>query len=201
MKKIPTETKNIIVSRYPLDRKTSARPRICAEDGDTKSNQLNLISKGLEALGNSHEHGLKALAGSNSTGTEKDPIELEINDVIYTFTFSCDIYKTTYATEDKNQKIAALMIKVQKDRGSGVFNFSKDDVRKLKTKEFSLKFSPTEDSVSKKNISYSLYNFNKMSLLQFSKSVKDTDIFITISIDDVYKTSSNESSPSFKIWS
>ena len=97
--------------------------------------------------------------------------------------------------------MAALMIEVQKDRGSGVFNFTKDDVRKLKTKDSSLKFSPTNESISKKKISYSLYNFNKMSLLQFSKSVKDTDIFITISIDDVYKTSSNESSPSFKIWS
>ena len=97
---------------YPPDRKTGARPRICEEDGDTKSNKFNLISKGLEALGNSHERGLRALADSNSTGTEKDPIKLEINDVIYTFTFSRDIYKTTYATEDKNQKMAALMMEV-----------------------------------------------------------------------------------------
>ena len=201
MIKCPTEAKNIIVGRYPPDRKTGARPRICPEDGDTKTNQFNIISKGLEALGNSHERGLKALADSNSAGTEKDPIELEVNDTIYTITFTRDIYKTTYATEDKHQKMADLMIEVQKDRGSGVFNFTKDDVRKLKSNESCLKFSPSSESLHKKNISYSLHNFNKMSVLQFSKSVKDTDICITISIEDVYKTTSNESLPSFKIWS
>ena len=84
MIKCPTEAKNIIVGRYPPDRKTGARPRICPEEGDTKRNHFNIISKGLKALGNSHERGLKALADSKSAETEKDPIELEVDDIIYT---------------------------------------------------------------------------------------------------------------------
>ena len=92
------------------------------------------------------------------------------------------------------------MIEVQKDRGSGVFNFTNADVQKLKANESCLKFSPSSESKLNNKICYSLHNFNKMSVLQFSKSVKDTDICITITIEDVYKTPSNESSPSFKIW-
>ena len=198
--KCPTEAKNIIIGRYPPDRRTGERPKICPEEGDSKTNQFNILSRGLEALGNSQERGLKALADSKSAGTEKDPIDLDIDDVIYTITFARDIYKTTYATENKNQKMSELMIEVQKDRGSGVFDFNKADVRRLKTNVSCLKFSPSSESKLNKKICYSLHNFNKMSVLQFSKSVKDTDICITITIEDVYKTPSNESSPLFKIW-
>ena len=75
-----------------------------------------------------------------------------------------------------------LMAKVQKDRSSGVFNFSLDDTKKLKTNELILKFVPDNESIKNKNILYTIHTFNQMTVLQFSKSVKDTDISISIEL-------------------
>ena len=94
-----------------------------------------------------------------------------------------------------------LMKEAQKDRGSGVFNFSKEDIEKLKTKEIQLKFTPTNDTVKLKSLSYSLHSFNNMRVAQFSKSVKDTNISIKIELESTYKSSSgSDENPQFKVW-
>ena len=91
------------------------------------------------------------------------------------------------------------MIEVQKDRCSGVFNFSSHQAQKLRDCEISLKFSPTIETVKKKQLSYTLEIFNKMSVLQFSRSVRDTDITILIELEPVRKLDSTHSP--YKIWS
>ena len=58
-----------------------------------------------------------------------------------------------------------------------------------------LMFVPKNNSVKDKQISYTLGNFNKMTVLQFSKSVKDTDIIISIELEPVA-----ESTNEFTIW-
>ena len=134
MLKCPDEAKNVIKNRYPPDRKSGKRPRICIED-DIKDRSSE-ISDGLKELGRSQERGMIAIAESKKEmkqkGNASDPIEI---DAIYTFTFSRDMHKTTYATECGTQRMEVLMKEAQKDRGSGVFNFSKEDVRRLNTKE------------------------------------------------------------------
>ena len=69
----------------------------------------------------------------------------------------------------------------------GVFNFSPGEIKKLQKKELSLKFLPMNETVKDKHISYTLHNFNKMAVLQFSKSVKDTDICISIELEKASK--------------
>ena len=96
---------------------------------------------------------------------------------------------TTFPTDQKQQLMGDLMVEVQKDRSSGVFNFSSDEIEKLQKNELILKFVPTNDSVKNKNISYTLHNFNKMTVLQFSTSVKDTDISISIELEQISKIS------------
>ena len=107
------------------------------------------------------------------------------------------MYKTTYAMECGSQKMEVLMKEAQKDRFSGVFNFSKEEVEKLNKKEIQLTFTPTDETVKLENLSYSLHSFNKMSVVQFSKSVKDTDISIKIELVPTYNSASDAP---FKIW-
>ena len=197
MLKCPDEAKNVVKNRYPPDRKSGQKPRICVESD--KKDRGSEISEGLKELGRSNERGLIAIAESKTKqkGNASDPIE--ISDTIYTFTFSRDMYKTTYATECGSQKMEVLMKEAQKDRGSGGFNLSKEDVRKLGPKEIQLTFTPTNETVKLKNLSYSLPSFNNMSVAQFSRSVKDTDISIKIELELTYRSSSNKNSP-YKIW-
>ena len=113
MLKCPDEAKNVIKNRYPPDRKSGQRPRICIEN-DMKDRGSE-ISEGLKELGRSHERGLIAIAESKNEmkqkGNASDPIE--ISDAIYTFTFSRDIHKTTYATECGTQLMEVLMKEAQ----------------------------------------------------------------------------------------
>ena len=95
--------------------------------------------------------------------TKNNPIE--IDDTVYTFTFKREEFKTTFPTGDSHKLMKDLMIEVQKDRCSGVFNFSSHQVQKSRDREISLKFSPTNETVKKKQLSYTLEIFNKMSVL------------------------------------
>ena len=202
MLQCPDESKLVVKNRYPPDRRTGLKPRICVDTH--KNDNISDISKGLSDLGRSHERGLLAIAeskknGQKGSGNASDPIE--INDSVYTFTFTRDIYKTTIATECGSQKMQVLMKEAQKDRGSGVFNFSKDDSKKLKTKEIQLKFTPTNPTVKLKCLSYSLHTFNNMRVAQFSRSVKDTDISIKIELESMYKSASgSDENTQFKVW-
>ena len=120
MLKCPDKAKNKIKNRYPPDRKTGLKPKICV-DINQKEN-ISDISEGLRDLGRSHERSLIAIAeskqkgqkGNQQDGNASDPIE--INDSVYTFTFTRDIYKTTFATECGSQKMKVLMKEAQKDR-------------------------------------------------------------------------------------
>ena len=67
-----------------------------------------------------------------------------------------------------------------------MFNFSSEQVQKLIDNEIYLKFSPTNETVKSKKLSYTLVIFNKMSVLEFSKSVLDTDINIVIDLVPVW---------------
>ena len=90
------------------------------------------------------------------------------------------------------------MIEVQKDKCSGVFNFTSEQVQKLIKNEIYLQFSPTNTTVKSKKLSYTLDIFNQMSVLEFSKSVRDTDINIVIDLVPVRVTA--DTHESYKIW-
>ena len=156
-----------------------------------RPSQQQILADSVISLGRLQESGLKALA-RGSKGEESNPIEV---DNIYTFTFKRGAHITTFPTDKRQQRMGELMVEVQKDRSSGVFNFSSEEIKKLKTNELSLKFVPDNDSVKKKNIVYTLHTFNQMTVLQFSKSVKDTDISISIELVPV-PANKNE----FTIW-
>ena len=175
-------------------RKTGERPRILLDKGGGKRSGMTELANLVISLGKHHESRLKAIAGMGET--KNNPIE--IDDTVYTFTFKREEFKTTFPTGDSHKLMKDLMIEVQKDMCSGVFNFSSHQAQKLRDREISLKFSPTNETVKKKQLSYTLEIFNKMSVLQFSRSVRDTDITILIELEPVRKLDSTHSP--YKIW-
>ena len=193
MIKCPRETKLVVRGRYPPDEKTGERPRILIDKGGAKGSSMSELANSVILLGKHHESGLRAIAGMGET--KNNPIEI---DIVYTFTFERDDFKTTFPTGNSNQLMKDLMIEVQKDRCSGVFNFSSEQVQKLIKNEIYLQFSPTNETVKSKKLSYTLDIFNKMSVLEFSKSVRDTDINIVIDLVPVRVTA--DTHESYKIW-
>ena len=186
------ELKLVIKGRYPPNKTTGEKPKILTGKGlNHRTSQQQILADSVISLGRSQESGLKALA-RGAKGDESNPIEV---DNMYTFTFKRDGHITTFPTDKKQLRMGELMVEVQKDRSSGVFNFSHDEIKKLKTSELTLKFVPDNQAVKTKNISYSLRTFNQMTVLQFAKSVKDTDISISINLVPVAKTMSD-----YNIW-
>ena len=190
MIKCTPEARTVVIGRYPPDKNTGERPKILGDKGGKKSQHRELADSVI-SMGRLHENGLMALAGVRKGGQE-NPIEV---DNMYTFTFQRGVYTTSFPTDNKTQKMSELMIEAQKDRCSGVFNFTADEIRDLGTNKLRLMFVPKNLSVKDKKIAYTLDNFNKMSVLQFSKSVKDTDIIISIELEPV-AVASNE----FTVW-
>eukprot|EP00588_Corethron_pennatum_P032211 CAMPEP_0194341358 /NCGR_PEP_ID=MMETSP0171-20130528/89446_1 /TAXON_ID=218684 /ORGANISM="Corethron pennatum, Strain L29A3" /LENGTH=282 /DNA_ID=CAMNT_0039106673 /DNA_START=40 /DNA_END=884 /DNA_ORIENTATION=+ len=177
MLKCAPEAKRVVIGRYPPDKNTGERPKILGDKWGKKS-QHQELAESVISMGRLHENGLMALAGVRK-GAQDNPIEV---DKLYTFTFQRGIYTTSFPTDDKKQKMGELMIEAQKDRSSGVFNFTDEEISGLCSNELRLIFVPKNTSVKDKQISYTLGNFNKMTVLQFSKSVKDTNIIIAIEL-------------------
>ena len=190
MIKCAPEAKSVVVGQYPPDKNTGERPKILGGKGNNKS-QHQVLADSVISLGKLHENGLMALAGVRK-GAKDNPIEV---DNLYTFTFQRGVYSTSFPTDNKSLKMSELMIEAQKDRSSGVFNFTDEEISGLGSNKLRLIFVPKNTSVKDKQISYTLGNFNKMTVLQFSKSVKDTDIIISIELEPVA-----ESTNEFTIW-
>ena len=104
--------------------KTCERPRILLDKGGGKRSGMTKLANSVISLGKHHESGLKAIVGMGET--KKNPIE--IDNTVYTFTFEREEFKTTFPTGDSHKLMKDLMIEVQKDRCSGVFNFSSQQV-------------------------------------------------------------------------
>lgn len=149
----------------------------------SKYSEEESLAKSLSSFASSYEKSNMALAKSIQVGLTSTTSIKEDKEQCVVFTVSRDgKYSTTVLVNDFSLTMADVMKRAQQDKGSGVFSFPREDIKKLREKEVEVKIKIFDEEVT-----FPRSAFDDRQVMEIMALTKKRPIKLEIVLSVVYK--------------